>query len=202
MDDKTFLLKRPLCLLEAHLYFTHISSPFEEVSQLHLVPVVASQLSALTLFAPRILHETDHGRLDIIMLGASQNKGCLYGLAKTVGIKVPPKDKVSGVEGVVREKGYVDFSSDVKPPYHFKRSHFFEPGIRKRDPLPVSLIMSPSNIQGPSSHHVALVTSTSLQRKAQLGAVEKERVMDEGEEEVFLGGKTLRCPKVLGELGR
>lgn len=36
----------------------------------------------------------------------------------------------------------------------------------------------------------------------QLGAVEKERVMDEGEEEVFLGGKTLRCPKVLGELGR
>lgn len=36
----------------------------------------------------------------------------------------------------------------------------------------------------------------------QLRAVEKERVMDEGEEEVFLGGKTLRCPKVLGELGR
>lgn len=29
--------------------------------------------------------------------------------------------------------------------------------------------------------------------------VEKKRVMDEGEEEVFLGEKTLRC---LGELGR
>lgn len=105
MKNKAILLRDSLCLLEAHLYFTHISSPFEELSQLNLIPTISSQFSALTFFAARDLHETHHGRLNIISLGVSQDKGGLYGLAKTVGTISPLKDEVSGVEGVIREKG-------------------------------------------------------------------------------------------------
>lgn len=131
MNDKAFLLKRPLSLLEAHLYLTHISSPFEELSQLNLVPTVTSQLSGVNLFAAWILHETDHGRLNMIRLGGRQDKGSLNRLTKAVGTMVPLIDKVSGVEGVIREKRYVHLPSDFKPPYHVKLSYLWEP-VKKR----------------------------------------------------------------------
>lgn len=35
-----------------------------------------------------------------------------------------------------------------------------------------------------------------------MGVVEKKRVMDEGEEELFPGGKTRRCRKAGGEVSR
>lgn len=83
------------------------------------------------MFAAWILHETHHGRLNMIRLGARQDKGSLNRLTKAVGTIVPLIDKVSGVEGVIREKRNVDLPSDFKPPYHVQLSYLWEP-VKKR----------------------------------------------------------------------
>ncbi|ESQ27039.1 hypothetical protein EUTSA_v10019275mg [Eutrema salsugineum] len=103
MNNKAFLHRSPFCLLEVHLNFAQISSPFEEVSLFDLVPTISSQLRTVTLFGCPILHETNHGRLR--RLCASQGKGGLDGLTKTVGRMVPLKDKQVTRERRKKPKG-------------------------------------------------------------------------------------------------